>query len=64
LAVALAKEMGIATIAMTGINGGELKTLCECIFIPSADIARIQESHITIGHILCGLVEESFFAST
>jgi D-sedoheptulose 7-phosphate isomerase len=56
-----AKQQGIATIGFTGQDGGKLKALCECICIPSKDTARIQECHILVGHILCGLVEGAYF---
>jgi D-sedoheptulose 7-phosphate isomerase len=53
-----AHTMGIKTIAFTGETGGLLKELCtQCIKVPSKDTARIQESHITIGHILCEIIE-------
>jgi D-sedoheptulose 7-phosphate isomerase len=61
-AVAVAKEMSVDTIALTGVSGGALKSMCECLCIPSNDTARIQECHIMVGHILCGLVEEIYFA--
>ena len=48
-------------MALTGGTGGKLKDLCECMCVPSADTARIQECHIMIGHIVCGLVEENYF---
>lgn len=60
-AVAAAKEMNLATVALTGHGGGKLKGLCECICIPSPETARIQECHIMVGHILCGLVESGYF---
>jgi D-sedoheptulose 7-phosphate isomerase len=60
-AVSIAKEMGVTTIGWTGESGGHLKQLCECICIPSTETARIQECHILVGHILCGLVEASYF---
>ena len=60
-AVAVAKELGVMTVALTGENGGQLKSMCDCICIPSQDTARIQECHIMIGHILCGLVEKAYF---
>jgi D-sedoheptulose 7-phosphate isomerase len=60
-AVAAAKDMNIATVALTGFGGGKLKGLCECICIPSTETARIQECHIMVGHILCGLVESEYF---
>ena len=60
-AVAVAKELGVTTVAWTGETGGQLKPICDCICIPSHDTARIQECHIMIGHILCGLVEKAYF---
>jgi len=56
------KEAGIYTIGLTGQTGGAMKELCDiCLKVPSTDTPRIQESHILIGHIICGLVEESLF---
>jgi len=53
-----AKKMGIKTIALTGADGGELAKLADISFIvPSSVTARIQEAHITVGHIICELVE-------
>ena len=60
-AVVLAKDLGITTIAWTGETGGQIKAICDCICIPSHDTARVQECHIMIGHILCGLVEKAYF---
>ncbi len=60
-AVSLSMELGIKTFAWTGKEGGSLKQICECICIPSNQTARIQESHILIGHVLCGLVEAAYF---
>jgi len=60
-AVAAAKQMNIATVALTGQGGGKVSALCECICIPSTETARIQECHIVVGHIFCGLVEHAYF---
>ena len=60
-AIKVANEMGVKTVAWTGGAGGQLKALCGCICVPSKETARIQECHILIGHILCGLVETGFF---
>lgn len=60
-AVSVAKELGIATVAWTGAGGGRLGQMCDCICIPSSETARIQECHILIGHIVCGLVEHEYF---
>jgi D-sedoheptulose 7-phosphate isomerase len=60
LAVAKAREKGIATIGLTGADGGKLAQMCDvCLKVPHSVTARIQEAHITIGHILCGLVEDA-----
>jgi D-sedoheptulose 7-phosphate isomerase len=60
-----AKQLGVVTIAFTGQSGGKLKSLSDYLFnVPSQDTPRIQESHILIGHIICQLVEESYFSKT
>lgn len=58
-----AKDRGARTVALTGSSGGKLKESVEILLnVPSDDTPRIQEAHITIGHIICGLVENNFFA--
>lgn len=58
-----ARQKGIITIAFTGDSGGKMKTLSDhLINVPSSDTPRIQESHIMLGHIICQLVEEEYFA--
>ena len=60
-----AREQKMITIAFTGASGGKLKKHADhLINIPSDDTPRIQESHITLGHIICQLVEEIYFAET
>lgn len=55
-----AKKMGLKTVALTGADGGELaKTADISLVVPSSVTARIQEAHITIGHILCELIEQA-----
>lgn len=62
-AVDKAKEIGIYTIILTGQNGGLLKNKCDlCICVPSTNTPRIQEAHITIGHIICEIIEQTLFA--
>ncbi len=61
-AVEQALQAGVKTVVFTGQTGGKLKSLCECVCIPSNETARIQECHILLGHILCGLVEEQYFS--
>ena len=61
-AVKMANNLGVKTLAWTGASGGQLKALCECLCMPSQETARIQECHILLGHILCGMVESAYFA--
>jgi D-sedoheptulose 7-phosphate isomerase len=61
VAAKIARGMKIETVGWTGQSGGGLKGLCECICVPSLETARIQECHILVGHILCGLVEKQLF---
>ena len=57
-----AKEKGMVTIGLTGMTGGQLKSVSDYLInVPSTDTPRIQESHILIGHIICQLVEEKIF---
>ncbi|NQT28980.1 MAG: D-sedoheptulose 7-phosphate isomerase [Candidatus Saganbacteria bacterium] len=59
LAIEKAKKMGCKTIALLGGSGGEIiKAADLSITIPTKITPRVQECHITIGHIICGLVEE------
>ena len=54
-----ANALGAETIGLLGNNGGKIKEVANLsIVIPSNDTARIQEVHITIGHIICELIEE------
>ena len=62
LAFKMAKSKGMATIGFLGRDGGAAKDLVDlAIIIPSDDTQRIQEGHITIGHIICGLVEREMY---
>lgn len=57
-----ARARGLTVIALTGKSGGELKDRADLtIMVPSDDTPRIQEAHITIGHIICQLVERGLF---
>lgn len=58
--IAAAKAKGAKTIGMTGEKGGKLASQVDlCLKVPSSNTARIQESHIMIGHILCLLIEKN-----
>lgn len=61
-ALTTALDNGLITIGLTGNTGGKMKELCNFLInVPSSDTARIQEAHITIGHILCEIVESEMF---
>lgn len=57
-AMAVAAELGIQRVGLTGGQGGRLKEQTDlCLIVPSDNTARIQEAHILIGHLICDLVE-------
>jgi len=57
-----AHSLGMKTIGLTGETGGKMKLFSDILLnVPSTDTPRIQESHITIGHIICELVEAKLF---
>ena len=60
-AIKAARQIGMSTIGMTG-RAGELADCADLVFAAASDItARIQESHITVGHILCDLVDRTLY---
>lgn len=63
-AIEKAKSKKIITIGLLGKNnGGKLKSVCDySIVIPSENTQRIQEGHITVGHILCEIVEREVYS--
>ena len=62
LAVEVAVSKGLHIVGLTGQTGGKLAAQCECLKVPATRTERIQEGHILLGHILCGLIEDDFFA--
>jgi D-sedoheptulose 7-phosphate isomerase len=57
-----ARALGVVCIGLTGNRGGPMRDLCEHLFeVPSADTPKIQEGHLILGHILCGLIEQALF---
>jgi len=57
-----AKDRGGIVIGLTGADGGEMTKSCTIVLkVPSLETPRIQEAHITIGHILCEIVEKEVF---
>jgi D-sedoheptulose 7-phosphate isomerase len=58
-ALKLGRKMGCHTLGMTGASGGRMAPLCDvCLKVPSDKSFHIQEAHITLGHLICFLVEE------
>ena len=56
------RSMKIVSVGLTGRNSAKMEKLCDyCLAVPSEDTPRVQEAHITIGHILCELIESSLF---
>jgi D-sedoheptulose 7-phosphate isomerase len=54
-----ARSMDLHTVGLSGGIGGEMRDVCDAlIVVPSPITARIQEMHITIGHMLCKALEE------
>jgi D-sedoheptulose 7-phosphate isomerase len=63
-AVDAAKRKKIKVIAFTGSKGNKLAAKADYTFaVPSNNTPRIQETHITLGHVLCQMVEEILFES-
>ena len=54
-----AKRMGMTTVGFTGETGGKMNELCDIIIkVPNTDPGRIQEMHITLGHMFVGVLEQ------
>lgn len=61
-ALKTAKDAGLKTIGFTGSTGGKMAGICDITLrMPSPETPKIQEGHIAIGHIICGLVEAAMF---
>lgn len=61
-AIKVAKEMGLKTVALTGMDGGELAKVADmAIIVDSSLTPRIQEVHTTVGHVLCEMVDRMLF---
>ncbi len=58
-AMAKAKELGVRTVGLLGKNGGRLQEMCDhVILVPSDDTQEIQEMHLHVIHLLCGIIDE------
>jgi len=63
-AVEMAKSKRMKTLGLLGGSGGKLKSPLDfSIIIPSSNVQRIQEGHITVAHIICELVENELYGS-
>ena len=61
-AIKASNQIGAVTVGFTGINGGALSDICNYIIrVPSDNVARIQEAHMLLGHIMCEIVESELF---
>jgi len=62
LAFEEARAGGLVCIGLTGNRGGSMRELCDFLLeVPSGDTPKIQEGHLVLGHILCGLIESAIF---
>lgn len=63
-ALDVAKKNGMKTVVLTGGTGGSMANLADYTFIvPTKTTARVQETHITLGHVICQLVDEELFGN-
>jgi D-sedoheptulose 7-phosphate isomerase len=63
-ALRAAREIGMVTIGFTGNGNGQMSEHCDLVFrAPSASTPLIQQIHITIGHIVCQIVEQAMFGA-
>jgi D-sedoheptulose 7-phosphate isomerase len=63
-AVEVGRKKGVKTIAFTGTKGVKFAAKCDYAFVvPSEDTPRVQEVHITLGHVICQIVEDILFES-
>ena len=59
-----ARTRGLICIGLTGNREGPMIDACHhCLVVPSGETPRIQEGHLVLGHILCGLIEDAIFGT-
>jgi phosphoheptose isomerase len=62
-AVRSAKEMGMKVVGLTGAAGADFAAMCDAaVIVPTRETARIQELHITVGHLICMITEAELCA--
>lgn len=60
-----ARTKGLVCVGLAGNRGGPMRELCDFLLeVPSGVTPKIQEGHLVLGHILCGLVENAIFKAT
>jgi D-sedoheptulose 7-phosphate isomerase len=61
-ALAVAREIGVTTVGLTGRSGGRMAEHCDLLLrVPSAETPQIQQIHITAAHAICDIVEQTMF---
>lgn len=61
-ALRMARSLKVTTVGFSGHSGGAMNELCDVMInVPSSKTSKIQEIHIAVGHIICGIVERSLF---
>lgn len=64
-AIESAKALGIPVIGLTGKSGGKMLAMCDiALTMPSGCTPHIQECHITLGHVICQIIEDGMFGAT
>lgn len=54
-----ARKQGVVTVALTGSSGGKLKAVCDhTLNVDSEETPHIQEAHIMLIHLICGIIEK------
>lgn len=62
-AIETARARDIRVIAVTGASGGRMREMCDVLLnVPAEKAARVQEMHIALGHVLCGMIERALYA--
>jgi len=61
-AIAAARQGGLKVVGLSGADGGKMTDLCDVLVrVPHTRTNHIQEMHIAVGHLWCGLIEDALF---
>jgi len=64
IALQAARDRGIATIGLTGLNGEAMRPTCDLLLsVPSSETDLIQQIHMVVAHAVCGMVEGALFGA-